>query len=194
MHFVPAARVAPQVVVNVKLGELAPFAVADWMVSAAVPGLVIARVCAALLAPTAIGPKLSEVGEKVGGGWVAPVPVRMPDTLPPRSVSRVIVVVSVPADCGLKVKLMVQLAPAAIAVVGLHVVAVWVNDPASPPDTFHPMIVNGMPPLLFSVRLWAELVVPITVDGKLRVLFVNDAFGAVAPVPLSGDSTTPPVV
>jgi len=85
-----------------------------------------------------------------------------------------------PVVVGLKVTLMVQLAPAAN-----ELEHVWVcpKSPASVPAIAMLVIVIAVVPTFLSVTVLAALVVPTFTDPKLRLVGVSSA---VVPVPLSG--------
>ncbi len=87
------------------------------MVSAALPLLVSVTLCAGLVVPTAWLPKLRLVDDRLTAGAelvLVPLPDRPTDCGLPLALSVIVTAaVSVPVAVGVKVTLMVQLAPAA---------------------------------------------------------------------------------
>ena len=105
----PPATLAPQLFVSPKLPVVAMLA----MLSGAPPVLARVTTCGRLVVPTACVPKVRLAGNRLAAGGVAPVPVRVMVWGDPRPVSvRVTVPTLVPNAEGVKVTLMVQLAPA----------------------------------------------------------------------------------
>ena len=88
-----------------------------------------------------------------------------------------------PAEAGVKVTEIAQLAPAARE---LPQVLVWAKSEASVPPSVTALIVNDALPVFLSVTDWAAAVVPVSVV-KLSELGVSETTGASAatPVPLS---------
>jgi hypothetical protein len=148
----PAATEAPHVLVSAK----SPLAVMLVIVNAALPVLVSVTVCAALVVPMVWLAKVSEVGEKLtaGAGTAAPVPVSVAVCGLPAVLSTMLnVPVRVPAAVGLKVTLIVQLAPAATEVP-------QVSLSAKSPVAEMLVMLKAMLPVLDSITLCAALVVP----------------------------------
>jgi hypothetical protein len=84
------------------------------MVSGPAPVLVSVTVCAGLAVSTAWLAKVSEVGDKLTPGALAPVPVRLTIWGLPLAVSVIVTLpVKVPVVVGVNVTLIVQAAPAA---------------------------------------------------------------------------------
>ncbi|HMC60696.1 MAG TPA: hypothetical protein VKJ01_16015 [Candidatus Solibacter sp.] len=85
------------------------------MVRGAVPVLVSVKVCVALVVSTNWLAKVSDAGDSVAVGAPVPVPVRAATCGPPVALSLTVKLpVCVPFSVGVKVTLMLQLAPAAI--------------------------------------------------------------------------------
>ena len=112
-----AANVAPQVVADLRNDvALAPVMVSEVSVTVPVPVFLMVTTCAAVVEPTVVEAKVSEVGdsETVKVEAVAPVPVMVAVCVPVPALSRTSsVAVRVPAATGLKEISTAQDAPAA---------------------------------------------------------------------------------
>ncbi len=149
VQLVPAASELPQLFDWAK----SPDAAIEVMLNAALPVLLSVTLWALLLVPTFWVPKLSDVGLTLAAGAV---PVPLNETLcglPAASSVIVTEPMRVPVAVGVKLTLMVQLAPAAIDVPQLLLCE------KSPPTTMEEMFSVALPVLL-SVTLCAALAVP----------------------------------
>ena len=115
VQLAPAATELPQVLVSAKLLPFVPERAMLEMLKAPLPELVKATTCAALVLPTATFPKAKLAGERLTAGAVlVPVPERATLCGLPLTLSAIFrAAEAVPLAGGLKVTLMVQLAPAA---------------------------------------------------------------------------------
>jgi len=121
------------------------------------PVLVIVTVNVALVVPIAWLPKFRLVGEKLTVN-VTPVPVRpMVCGLPAALSVIVTLAVRLPFAVGVKVTLMVQLAPAARE---LPHVFVWTKSPLLVPVIAILVMLTAVLPVLAIVTAWAVVVVP----------------------------------
>ena len=111
----PAAREAPQVLFCTKSAELAPVTASPERASEVEPVLVSVTVCAELVMSTASLAKARLEGERLALAEVLePVPERLRVCGLPVALSATLrVALRVPVAAGLKVTLIVQLAPAA---------------------------------------------------------------------------------
>ena len=146
----------------------------------------IVTVCAALAEPTFCAANVNVEGDSVGGGEK---PVPLSDTVPAPVTLRV--AIRGPVNVGLKVTLIVQLAPAARVVP--HV------PPAMPVGRANSVVVNETPigwvttPGLLTITACAALVVFTFCAAKVSE--VGDSVGGgVAPVPLRATVPTPVTV
>jgi len=105
-------------------------------------------------------PKLRLEGARLTVGTV-PVPVTAKDCGLPSALSLTVTMAfRVPTAEGAKVTLMVQLAPVATVLGETGQLLDWLKSPLFAPLTVMTEIVNGEPPLLVKVTVWAVLVVP----------------------------------
>jgi len=171
----------------VSLSAKGAAAVIEVKVKFAVPVLVTVTVCAALLLPTAMLPKLRLVAESE----TADAPTPVPDSAA-TCVLAVPLLLSVtvnapyklPAVVGAKFTAIVQLPPAATgtAVEQLVPAAAIPNGPV----VAIPLIVKLAVPVLFSVTVCDALVVPTACEvAKGTLAGVSVAIGAVTPAPMS---------
>jgi hypothetical protein len=113
VHDLPAARLAPQVVVRVKSAGLVPVMVMLVMLNAPVPELVSVTAVPALVEPSFVTEKATDVGASVTAGAV-PVPVRAAVWGLFGALSVMVTLADLaPVAVGVNVTLMEQLAPAA---------------------------------------------------------------------------------
>ena len=151
----PAAKELPQVVVSAKSPGSVPAMAIPLIVKAVAPRLVSVTVFAALVVPTVTEPKL-----RVAGSSCAVVPIPLSDTscgLPLALSVTLRFAVRVPDTVGLKVRLNVQLAPAARE---LPQVVVSEKSPISAPVIPILVMLSEAVPTLVSV-IFFKLLVPI---------------------------------
>ncbi len=155
LQLAPAATELPQVSVSAK----SPLAEILVIVKVAEPVLVSVTVCAALVVPTVWLAKASEVAERLAVvAGAVPVPVRVTDCGLSEALSVMLrVPVRVPEAVGVKVTLMLQLAPAATE---LPQVLVCVKSPLFVPVTAMLVRLSEALPVFESVTDCAALVVP----------------------------------
>lgn len=153
-----------------------------------------------LLPPTCSTPKLSVAGLS---STSVPVPVKVTFCGLPRALLSVIdnIAVRDPLWVGLKVMLIVQLAPEATE---LPHVSVWAKSPGSAPMNLTLVIPSVPVPKLFSVTDCAALVVPTSWVANVRVVSDRVAYGLeivelalpfmrlTMPVPKSTEECAPP--
>jgi hypothetical protein len=126
------------------------------MLTGPVPVLVRVTLCAELVVPTSWLPKVSDVGETLAVRET-PVPLRLTVCgLPLASSLMLREALRLPVAVGVKVTLMVQLAPAATDV---PQVLLWAKSPALVPVIEMPLIVRAALPVLLRVTPCAALVV-----------------------------------
>ena len=177
----PTASEEPHLFDCPKLLALAPVTEMPVMVSAAVPGLdsVMGRVDAGV--PTRVLGKASGLGLSTACGWV-PVPVTAADCGEPVALSATeIAAVRLPADPGVNVTVMVQVALAASEVPQLLLSPKLL---ALVPATEMLVIVSAAVPGLDSVIGSAVAAVPTSVLGKARGFGLSTAWGVGAAVPV----------
>jgi hypothetical protein len=156
LQLVPAARVAPQVVVSEKAAAFTPLTVMPVMVSGALPALERATVCVALVVLMIWLPKLTGVGARLACGAV-PVPVRVTVWGVPVALSATeSVALWAPAAVGAKATVMAQLPPAAS---DDPQALVCVNAAALAPVRVTPVIESVALPGLESMTVCVALVV-----------------------------------
>src|SRR5437899_2397171 len=162
----PATTVAPFVqVVPAAMAKSPGFKPARAMLvmlRVAVPLLVRVTVCTGLVVLRRWSPKARLVGAKVTAGAM-PIPASDTDCgLPGASSVMVTVAVRAPVAAGVKLMLIVQLAPGATepAPVGQVLPAAKAKSAACAPEMVMLVRFSGVPPLLVSVRFCAALVVP----------------------------------
>jgi hypothetical protein len=176
----PAARDAPQLLLWPKLLEFVPVTEMLVMVSAAVPGFdsVMGRAVAEV--PTVVLGKASGFGLRTACGAV-PVPVSATVCGEPVALSTTDrEAVRLPDAVGVKVTVMMQLAPAASDVPQLFD---WLKLLAFVPVTEMLVMVRAAVPGLERVVDAVPAEVPTSVPGKVRAVGVNVAWGVV-PVPV----------
>jgi hypothetical protein len=157
VHLAPAATELPQVLVWAKSPAVVPVIVILAMLRAALPVLLRVAVWAALVVLTDWRAKVRLVGERLAAGAV-PVPERATVWGLPLALSLMLTqAVRVPLAVGVKVTLIVPLAPAATE---LPQVLVWAKSPASVPVTDSLVISKTPLPTFPTVTVWAALVVP----------------------------------
>src|SRR2546426_385083 len=131
--------------------------------SGAPPLVVRGRFCAGLVVPTRWLPNVLLVAESVAVGGVTLVPVSDTDCgLSAASSVMFTVAARVPGAAGVKLTLIVQLAPGATepAPLGQVLPAAKAKSAACAPVMVMPVRFSGAPPLLVSVTFCAALVVP----------------------------------
>jgi hypothetical protein len=169
----PAPSVVPQVFVWAKL----PVLVIAEIASGALPVFESVVVWARLVVPTNWPPNARLAGESIAIGAV-PVPVSETVCGLPEALSVTVTEPDrVPMVAGVKVTLIVQVAPTASVVPQLFV-------SAKSPVIVIPEMVNGAVPVFESVALCVGLAVPIVCPLNVRVDGEAVAMGAV-PVPVS---------
>jgi hypothetical protein len=162
VQLAPGATVEPQVPALPKANG--PLMAIPLMVSVEPPVLVSVAASAALVCPTVVEGKLSEVGDKLAAAGEPELPVR-PSVCVPKLSGRVTAPVAVPDVIGAKTTLIVQLAPGAT-------VAAQVPTPPKangPLMAKLPLKVRVELLVLVSVEYSTLLVEPTGVSGKLMV-------------------------
>lgn len=160
VQLAPAASDSLQVLVAmVNAAALVPLIPAEVMGSAAFPLLVRVKVCAGLVEPTVMLPKLAVAG--VSAAWAVEaagvVPLRVTVWGEPEALSATeTVALASPATVGAKVTERVQLAPASNVELQLFV---WVNSLALVPVMLMPVMLSVALPGLDRVIVCAVLVV-----------------------------------
>jgi hypothetical protein len=156
VHELPAARLAPQVVVRVKSAGLVPVMVMLVMLNAPVPAFLRVTAVPALVEPSFVTAKATDVGDSVTAGAV-PVPVRATAWGLFTALSVMVKLADLaPVAVGVNVTLMVQLAAAAKLAPQLFV---WAKSPLLLPVTVMLVRVNVAVPLFLRVIALAALVV-----------------------------------
>jgi hypothetical protein len=152
VHVPPAATEEPQVLFSMKSAGAAPDKAMLVMFKAALPVLFSVTVCGELTVSTGSFPNVRLEGEMLATAPVLPpVPERLTDWGLPVALSvRVTAAVRVPLVVGLKVTLIVQLAPAATE---LPQVLVCAKSPGFIPASAMLVRVKAALPVLFSVML-----------------------------------------
>src|SRR5207253_11341330 len=182
----PVGQVLPAA--KAKSAACAPVMVMLVRFSGAPPLLVSVTFCAALVVPTRCLPKALLVAESVAVGGVTPVPVSDTDCgLSAASPVMYAVAVQAPVAAGVKLTLIVQLAPGATepAPVGQVLPAAKAKSAACAPVMVMLVRFSGAPPLLVSVTFCAALVVPTRCLPKALLVAESVAVGGVTPVPVS---------
>src|SRR5437879_590249 len=178
VQLAPAARLLPQLLVEkFKLAAMPSIG----RIRVALPLFVSVTGIGRLLVPTVWLP----VNVRLGGASVttgaAPVPVRVIVRGLPLPLSVIMIApVLVPRAVGLKVTLMVQLAPAATLVPFLQVVP---GAGAKSPLGSTLVMVKVVPLPLFNVSVCAGLVVPTNWSAKIRIVLDREMPGA-KPIPV----------
>src|SRR5579859_7859531 len=186
-----AASVVPQVVADL-MNEVAfvPVMVSEARFSVAVPEFLMVTVCAAVVEPTVVAAKLSEVGVSVTAGAV-PVPVRATDCGDPVALSAIESdALNAPAAAGLNSTETVQVAAAASVVP--QVVADLMNEVALVPVMVSEVRFSVAVPEFLMVTVCAAVVEPTVVAAKLSEVGVSVTAGAV-PVPVRATDCGDPV-
>jgi hypothetical protein len=183
VQLAPAATLAPQLLLCAKSPGFAPVSVMLLMLKAALPVLLSVKVWAELVVPTAWLPKARVVGERLATGFVlAPVPERVAVWGLPVALSvRVTEAAKDPLAAGMNVTLTVQLAPAATLAPQLLLCA---KSPGFAPVSVMLLMLKAALPVLLSVKVWAELVVPTAWLPKARAVGEKLAVGCPAPTPV----------
>lgn len=177
VQLAPPATDDPQVLVCEKSFGFVPMMVTLVIVSAVVPTLVRVTVFAALLCPTPVDGKFSTVGDR---NTVVPVPVKGTVCgLPPPVSLMETVALRVPLAVGVKVTLIVQLAPAPSEE---PQVLVWAKSPGLVPVMVMPVMLMEVVPTFFIVTVFAALLWPIAVVGKFSTAGISET---TVPVPVS---------
>lgn len=113
VQLAPAASEAPQVVADFTNDvAFVPVMVSDVSDNVAVPEFLIVTACAAVVAPTAVEAKVSDVGDRVTAAVLVAVPLTATVCVPAPSITFSFAVKE-PATAGLNDIVTVQLAPAA---------------------------------------------------------------------------------
>jgi hypothetical protein len=177
----PAASEAPQLLVWPKLLALVPVTEMLVTVSGAVPGLESVMSSGAAAVLTSVAGKVSGFGLSKACGAI-PVPLNAAVCGEPVALSAMdSVALRLPAEAGVNVTVMVQLAPAATE---LPQLLVWLKLLALAPVMVMPVIVRAAVPGFDSVVDSVPAEVPTSVLANVSVLEVRVALGAV-PVPVS---------
>jgi hypothetical protein len=167
LQFPPAGSELGQVLVWLKSPAFVPDTAMDVMLIAAVPVLLRVTGCAALVVPRVWAPNVRLVAVRLSDA-PPPVPVRLTACGLPEAESLTLSpAVRVPGAVGVKVRLIVQLAPAARE---LPQVLDCAKSPALAPVSETPAILTLAVPVLFTVTTWAVLVVPTVWVGKVRLI------------------------
>jgi hypothetical protein len=182
VQLAPAASGETQVVVSVKSAEFVPLNAYELMVIAAAPEFDSVIAFAALATATVCEPNARDVGDSPAFATAA---TAVPDSamvcLPPVALSiTVSVAVSVPAETGLNVTDIVQLAAAASV---RPQVVVFVKEVAFVPEKAMLLMVIAALPVFVSVAVCAALDEPTVVLANVRVAGVSVA--VVVPAPLT---------
>jgi hypothetical protein len=183
VQLAPAASEVPQVLPSLKLLALAPVMEMPVMVSGAVPGFDRVVDCVVAEVPTSVLGNVSVLEVNVACGAV-PVPVRAAVCGEPVALSTTdIEALRLPAEAGVNVTVMVQLAPAASEVPQLLLSPKLLE---LVPMTEMLVMVSAAVPAFDSVIGKAVAAVPIKVPGKASGFGVRAAcgVGAVVPVPV----------
>src|SRR5438128_578614 len=157
------------------------------MLRVAVPLLVRVTVCTGLVVLRRWSPKARLVGAKVTAGTM-PIPASDTDCgLPGASSVMVTVAVRAPVAAGVKLMLIVQLAPGATepAPVGQVLPAAKAKSAACAPVMVMLVRFSGVPPLLVSVRFCAALAVLMRCLSKKVSVADGVVVGGVTPMPVS---------
>jgi hypothetical protein len=180
VQMAPAATLDPQLLVWAKSLALVPETAMLVTLKAALPELVRVIVWAVLVAPTDWFPKARLVGETLATRAV-PVPERLTFWGLPVALSVMVSEAArLPLAEGLKVTLIVQVAPAATE---LPQLLVWAKSLALVPETAMLVTLKAALPELVRVIVWAVLVAPTVWLAKVRL--VGERLVAdVVPVPL----------
>ena len=166
----PAGSELPQLLAWAKSPGLAPVIVTLEMLRAAVPALSKVAVTAPLVVPTGWLAKERLPGERPAAGVApaTPTPSRLTLLRPAEPpVAMLSVAKRSPVVLGLKVRLIVQLAP------GANEMPQWLDSPnrlAYVPETATLVINKDAPPVFSRVTLWAGLVVLTTTDPNPTLL------------------------
>lgn len=172
----------PQVLVCAKSPGFVPERLILVMFSAAVPVLVNVTCWDWLVEPTAWLANVRLVGESETPG-LTPVPVKGTVCGLPVALSVMLTeALAAPVAAGVKVTLMVQLAPPA-SVAGLTgQVLVWPKSPGFVPERLMLVMLRAWPPLLVNVTACDPLVVPTSWPANVRLVGEGVAVGPPEPV------------
>jgi hypothetical protein len=177
----PAASEVPQVLVSPKLLVFVPVTEMPVIVSAAVPGLDRVVDCVVAEVPTNVLGNVRVLEVKVACGAV-PVPVRAAVCGEPVALSATdIEALRLPAEAGVKVTVMVQLAPAASEVPQLLLSPKLLEFV---PVTEMPVMARAAAPGFDKVMGSAVAAVPTSVPGKASGFGLRTACGVGAGVPV----------
>ena len=164
---------------------LVPVRVSEVRVRAAVPVFLMVTVWAAVVLPTVVEAKVSEVGDRVTAGAAAAVPVPVRETLwgEPEALSAMASEAArVPVPVGLNSMETVQLALTANEVP--QVSADLMYEDALVPVRFSEVRVRAAVPVFLMVTVWAAVVLPTVVEAKVSEVGDNVTAGAAAAVPV----------
>ena len=175
----PAGTELPQVLVAAKSLALAPVTLRLVMLKGAFPVLLRVTVWTPLAVPKVWAPKVRlEVLRLTAGP--PPAPLRLTAWWPSEALSVIVsVAVRVPVAVGVKVTLIVQLAPPATE---LPQLLVWAKSPALVPARATLVTLKLALPVFVRVTGWAELLVPKGWLAKVKVK-VESAAAEDVPVP-----------
>jgi len=180
VQLLPAARVAPQVVVSAKLAALAPPKTMLPRFNVALPVLVSVTLEAALVVATLVVAKLMLVAESDAAG-ASPVPLNATVCGEPVALSLMERAAdSEPLETGVKMTLTLQLLP---TVRVDPQVVVSLNDEAAVPAKAITMPLSVLPPLFVNITVCAAVELPRFVAAKLSDVGSRDATGPVAAAP-----------
>lgn len=167
LQFPPAGSELGQVLVWLKSPAFVPDTATEVMLMAAVPVLLRVTGCAALVVPRVWAPNVRLVAVRLSDA-PPPVPARLTVCGLPEAESLMLSpAVRAPGDVGVKVRLMVQLAAAARELPQLLDCA---KSPGLAPVSETPAMLTLPVPVLFTVTIWAVLVVPTVWVGKVRLI------------------------
>jgi hypothetical protein len=173
LQLAPAAKEVPHVWVWAKSPGSVPLMAIPVIVRALVPTLVKVTVCGELVVPIATVAKLRLVGESFA---VVPIPLRLTFCGLPAALSEMLsAAVRVPEAVGLKVTLMLQLAPAAKEVPHVWV---WAKSAALIPTIAMALMVRVAVPVFLSATIFALLLVSIACVGNVRLVGDRATIGA----------------
>src|SRR5437870_2494121 len=182
----PLGQVLPAA--KAKSAACAPVMVMPVRFSGAPPLLVSVTFCAALVVPTRCLPNALLVAESVAVGGVTPVPVSDTDCgLPAASSGMCTEAARAPVAAGVKLTLIVQLAPGATepAPVGQVLPAAKAKSAACAPMMVMLVRFRGAPPLPYTTLFRSALVVPTRCLPNALLVAESVAVGGVTPVPVS---------
>jgi hypothetical protein len=184
VHDAPVASVSPQVLVSAKSIALVPVIEMPEMFSTALPVFDSFSVCAVVVAPITVLPKLSVVGASVaaGAGGIVPEPLKAAVCGDPVALSATeTVAAKLAAELGVNVTEIVQDAPAASVAPQVLVSA---KSLGFVPPIVMPEMFSTALPVFDSVSGCALVVTPVATLPKLSVVGESVAVGAAAAVPV----------